>query len=685
MDPQLRSQLLLEAQRIGDHVLSRAEQDEDGVHWKTLTADPVDGLGRPSELHWKARENLYSGVAGIALFLIELARQTGSTRFLGTAAAGLGWVARRVQRGLPLEPGLFVGRLGVARALLRLAEVEGDRRHAHAALEIAAPAAQAGNGLLLSDDLLQGRAGIVIGLLDLHAATEATWARARSQELLDELIERACPWRTGLYWDHGNDRIRGLCGLAHGASGVGLALLEAAAVFDRHELVNGASEAFAYEDASFDPILRNWPDLRAPPSSHELAREAHLELERTAPVTPGNTSAWCHGAIGIGLCRVRAHQLEPHDSHILAIRRALSRALEDSPTEAAPPRTWTLCHGHGAAIELLAQASEPLKDIAPMRVAEEQVALLLADRARGNYRPGFRDARGERDLALFTGEAGIGYLLLRLIDPMGTPSVLVPRARQAKARHDPSRPHARPAQIEVQRAGRPLLKRAFPRTLRLAQALSPAICDSLCARFTCPSAFHEQALLDGLRSTPVDDLAREALSEIHGLERAKWIMDTAVESYASLAAEEQVQRGRAQRMLALSAAEFEALQLVLCGHSSLRRCRWNWDPAATRPPTSVPLPSPGDHAVLLMAYSALRTVEHWLGPFVDAVLSRFAAPQRVVDVAEAIDAVNDAQLHALLVAQVRSAVRDGVLVNALAELNEPVVGRGSALRPANRQ
>ena len=89
------------------------------------------------------------------------------------------------------------------------------------------------------------------------------------------------------------DQPRPLAGLSHGASGIGLALIETGVALGDDTLVDAGAAGFAYEEAVFDAATGNWPDFR--PAS---------------PPGPGMAS-WCHGAPGIGPARLRALQTAP--------------------------------------------------------------------------------------------------------------------------------------------------------------------------------------------------------------------------------------------------------------------------------------------------------------------------------------------------------------------------------------
>ena len=145
-----------------------------------------------------------------------------------------------------------------------------------------------------------------------------------------------------------------LCGFAHGSSGMGLALIECGVHCRRRDWIEGGLAAFRYEDRLFDADHHNWPDLR------EYG-------QRVADRSPGPRRsfmvAWCHGAAGIGLARLRALRLLPRRKKELAVgvRRAINSTaatLKATPeyADASP------CHGRAGLSETLLYATEILGD-----------------------------------------------------------------------------------------------------------------------------------------------------------------------------------------------------------------------------------------------------------------------------------------------------------------------------------
>lgn len=90
-----------------------------------------------------------------------------------------------------------------------------------------------------------------------------------------------------------------LNGLAHGSSGIGIALIEVGVALENPEFINAGARAIATESADFVATAGNWRDLR----------ERETETSSDTFMT-----GWCAGAPGIALTRMRALELVPDHS-----------------------------------------------------------------------------------------------------------------------------------------------------------------------------------------------------------------------------------------------------------------------------------------------------------------------------------------------------------------------------------
>jgi lantibiotic modifying enzyme len=136
--------------------------------------------------------------------------------------------------------------------------------------------------------------------------------------------------------------------------------------------------------------------------------------------------AWCHGAPGIGLTRLRAYTLtgdETYRAEAEAAVQATMQALNTTgPTEGY---NFSLCHGVAGNSELLIEAYRRW-GVAEYRAQAEQIGQAGLETYSHRRRPWPCGIRGAGETPqLMLGLAGIGYFYLRLYNATANPSILL--------------------------------------------------------------------------------------------------------------------------------------------------------------------------------------------------------------------------------------------------------------------
>lgn len=456
------------ARRLGDALCGAAWWHEERCGWMGRSMDespwPQEGIVTPTAVALGG--DLYGGTAGVALFLAQLHAVTGEETYRRTSrGALLQALGQMADAGgeapsAPAAWGFFDGLLGVAWAARRIARLLDADDLGAAADRLLARALEAAGGEHPLD-LMTGSAGAVLVLLCIArdplwdpSSALSTRALATAVALGEELC-RTAEDRDGT-WSWPTLRASGvamgpvpLTGLAHGAAGMGMALLELFAATGREEFRLGARRAFAYEDRLFDRERGNWPDLREAPAaaaggegtapgagagSERTAPGSGAGSERTAPGVGGAGRparyglAWCHGAPGIALARLRALEIDPDGA--AAYRPAATAGLATTARAAeqalaTPGADASLCHGLTGLAEVLWTGGRILGKPRHQALAVKATRELLARHgARGDW-PSGAPSRGPNP-SLMLGDAGVGYWLLRLHEGARVPSVLLP-------------------------------------------------------------------------------------------------------------------------------------------------------------------------------------------------------------------------------------------------------------------
>ena len=427
-----RKDLIDNAAAMGDRICRQALWAGEQCTW-TIRVIDREQPGAQACKQQQAAGDLYQGTAGVAWFLGELARVTGDTEQRRTATAALDHALEWAAGLAPGNFGFHSGRVGVAWAASRLADLLDRPQYQEAAWRLLEPQIgqeEQDQGI----DVIGGAAGAIPALLILARTLERSELLESARRLGDLIIARAQREPGGWSWRTMTDVVvRNLNGLAHGASGFGLALLELAAATGEGRYRFAAEMAFLYERSFFDPEARNWPDLR----NQALADFQYYGQQETLRglVAAGRApsyhhhcmAAWCHGSPGIGLARLRAYELTGQELYREEALAGLPSTLAVLRDEALREGNFSLCHGHFGNCELPLYGARLLDapDLLESCHRAVRVGLEVHEAKGGPWPTGILTR--EEDPSLMLGEAGIASFLLRLAEPeIPSPLILRP-------------------------------------------------------------------------------------------------------------------------------------------------------------------------------------------------------------------------------------------------------------------
>ena len=336
---------------------------------------------------------LYEGIGGIAVFLAVAMQKYPSERyrriyelsvsklFRYTAETAAGTRGR--ESG---HTGAFVGESSVVYTYLLLREITGEGRF----LTWAKRQAEIVEGIWETEkcmDLLSGLAGAVTVFAKLFRASgEKRYLETAVR--MGEKIWESCETAEGKAGWRLLEGVKPLAGMAHGNSGLILAFGYLLDLTKDRRYVRRIKELLTYEDSLFEN--GNWKDLRHPQGVRVC------------------NNAWCHGAAGILLSRLKLKQCGfPDDSG--AVKRDIDRCKQIFLEETEPEE---LCLCHGLAGNYLA-LGQYLQSEADPELEKEYGE--LGGRILKRLEQDGISARERYNPALMTGISGVGTALCRSV------------------------------------------------------------------------------------------------------------------------------------------------------------------------------------------------------------------------------------------------------------------------------
>lgn len=407
-----REELQSEAEKIGERLGLLALRETGLATWVGVTSHKGKS--------WNALPigpDLYEGLAGIALFLGYLEKFTRRKHFEELARSTVATMWSMVERRAATMPiGAFNGLAGVAYVLIHLGSLWSDEDLLSRARRVAGMI----EGALGRDhevDVMLGTSGAAVSLASAYRCCQDEAILRVAARCVRYTLDRHKEMARGIGWRSG-DYPRPLGGFGHGAAGIAWSLGEVAALTGDARLDRYAARAVEYETSLYSARHKNWRDVR------NLEQPGLTESR-----DDGNyMSYWCHGAMGIGLSRIRMFELTGDHELLPDVQAAL-----ESTRACGFGRNHCLCHGDLGNIELWHKSSAVLADKSIQQEAEG-----LAARTFSSIRRGWVSGlpRGVETPGLMMGLAGIGWGLLRLSVPNEVPSLLLlepPRRRGACA------------------------------------------------------------------------------------------------------------------------------------------------------------------------------------------------------------------------------------------------------------
>ncbi len=401
------------ALRIGRQICRDAIWHEDQCTWLTVTHETGSSQTYTRTLY----NEFYIGTAGVAYFLAALHRLRPDPILRKTA---LGAIRHSLAQRNQTEP---QNRLGFYRGWPGIAFVA-----CYAAEHLKAPRLLKRAKELIREickieirqaklDIVEGVASAIPALIKIQQMYPTKQLGVYLLALGEDLLERAHRTDRGWSWKTIDQGAHHLTGYAHGSAGFSHALLELFVFTGEERFREAASESIRYENSWYNEKECNWPDFRSNGGMEQPPDDFEYPC----------VSAWCHGAPGIGLSRLRAYEVLGDTALAEEARTAIETTRRQTPmTEAY---NLSLCHGICGNVEVILNASKSFQDDSYLEEARDfgrRALELFADRAWPN---GIGTNHQIPDFML--GLSGMGYFFLRLIDPVRFESMLLLQGQEA--------------------------------------------------------------------------------------------------------------------------------------------------------------------------------------------------------------------------------------------------------------
>ncbi|GKX68948.1 type 2 lanthipeptide synthetase LanM [Inconstantimicrobium mannanitabidum] len=360
---------------------------------------------------------LYDG-AGLILFLQALAKETKEEKYKKLADATLKGIEEVMPPDLSdLPTAAFSGIVSLTYLYYNLYVMHQDKAYYEKYLNTLKflEKHEIKEGELL--DVIGGAAGIIITLINIYKEDKNLLALHVAKNYGDYLYKQL------------KQNKEQLSGFSHGYSGFALAFYVLGDAINSEKYANFANEIIEIEDKLYKADEKNWIDLRDHEGHKHKEHKENLNhnTEEDKAIEAQDEEEdhcciyWCHGAPGILLGRVKALNYLPKDKQKL-FKERINDSMETLINQGfIRNQSHSLCHGLLGNLDILLDISKELKDNELEKIYRYNFQSAMKWLKEDGIRYGLYN--GAAILTFMTGLSGIGYSLLRSINPK-YPSVL---------------------------------------------------------------------------------------------------------------------------------------------------------------------------------------------------------------------------------------------------------------------
>ena len=294
-----RQQYAQVASKIALKICRDAIWNGNACNWISVSNE--DYFGTPKTYAKALNLDFYSGTSGILFYLISVHKIFKDDILEETIKGTINQILSQIPSlSIYGKLGFHTGLSGIAFALISAGESFKNTSWTTQGLQLMDEIDNldlAQQGL----DVIDGAAGTIPLLIRYAQQYERPQLLEIAEKLGIHLLEKAQTSPQGISWDTTGLQKQNLTGQAHGTSGIATGLLDLYVATKNEKYKAVALKALQYENHHFSHQHQNWADFRDFSQISGLAN--------TPPDASFNSCAWCHGAAGIALSRLRAFEV----------------------------------------------------------------------------------------------------------------------------------------------------------------------------------------------------------------------------------------------------------------------------------------------------------------------------------------------------------------------------------------
>ena len=316
------------SQKIADSICHQAFWHENKCNWTGIYHNSQ--IANTETVLRALPSNFYVGSAGVAFFLSAMFDTFQDENYKKTAMGAWEKTISQIPKIRPENIGFYEGLGGIAYTLVQSGKWLKSEKLISEGLHLAQKLEKSIQNA--GFDVMEGVSGLIIAV----AAIQRILPNEKFEDIIcsggEYLLANASQNKNGVSWKTLSTKGPNLTGYSQGNAGIIHALSEVYSVSKDSKYLAAIERAVNYENSYYSEKYHNWKDLRM----------LHQQPSRLRASDAYNTNAWCHGAAGIGLSRLRIYQLTNQDFLLADIARSTKTLLRKSFEN---NQIFSLCHG----------------------------------------------------------------------------------------------------------------------------------------------------------------------------------------------------------------------------------------------------------------------------------------------------------------------------------------------------
>lgn len=354
--------------------------------------------------------DIANGNMGIAIFLAALYKYSKEDKYLEQIrlavnpildVLGKEWASREfVSR---FETGITTGVGSIIYGFTKIAEFTDNKEYLSYATKFSELISKRDIEKTHRQDIVSGNAGLLLAYINLYELTKDKGIKNIIGLVYNHLVETGFCKKMFINWDYQQDKK--VIGFSHGSSGVLYAISRAYPYLkEKRQVIKNINSIIDYERRFYNPTENNWYDLRF--------EEPDISIV-----------SWCNGGLGVGMSR-----FELFNKRIFP--NIVKKDIENSTKKIINTQEHyldTVCCGNGGRIDFMLELQ---KIGLSSTKTDEYLKFIISKmisryRNNGDFRYFSKFSTKELNVGFFQGISGIGYELIRLLNPNDFPSILL--------------------------------------------------------------------------------------------------------------------------------------------------------------------------------------------------------------------------------------------------------------------